>query len=87
MTSYGSLADRFRELTYLWHLWKASILEEMGELPPGLEGAVETTLLGHLDETSDRLEEALRICKASAESLRASAAGALHDPSNSKPEE
>lgn len=63
------LAERFREMSSLWHLWSASVQEELGELPPGLEEAVETTLANCLLEARLRLKEAQQACEVSLGSL------------------
>jgi hypothetical protein len=63
------VADRFREMTSLWHLWRASILEDMGEVPAGLEEAVESALKECLQEAKQRLQDALTSCDSSLASL------------------
>lgn len=64
-----SLAQRFREMTSLWHLWRASVLEDLGDVPAGLEEAVESELKECLQEARERLHEALRVCDESLDSL------------------
>jgi len=63
------VADRFREMTSLWHLWRASVLEDMGEVPAGLEEAVEATLKECLLEAKQRLQDAMKSCDSSLSSL------------------
>lgn len=66
------LAERLREMTALWHLWRACMTEELGELPPGLEDAVRATLEECLREARGRLDDAARACDESLASLRTS---------------
>jgi len=63
------LAGRFREMTTLWHLWRAAVLEDLGELPAGFDEAVESSLRECLQEAKTRLTAALQACDASLESL------------------
>jgi len=63
------LSERFRGMTSLWHLWRASVLEDMGEVPIGLEEAVESTLKECLQDARERLQVALQSCDASLTSL------------------
>ena len=64
-----TLADRFTEMSSLWHLWRASVMEELGELPPGLEDAVEVTLAECLLAARARLREAQHACDVALGSL------------------
>jgi len=64
-----SPGERFKEMVSLWHLWRASVLEDMGEIPEGLEEAVEGVICQCLTASKEKLEESLRVCEASLSSL------------------
>ena len=65
----NAIAERFKEMTALWHLWRACVLEELGEVPAGLEQAVETAILECLQEAKAKLEEASQACEEAISSL------------------
>ena len=65
-----SISERLKELPSTWHLWKACILEELGELPPGLEETTREALLEHVTGVKTKLENALQICHDSFEAFR-----------------
>jgi len=67
----SSLAGRFREMTSLWHLWHASVLEDLGHVPEGLEHAVATTLAETLQASKEKLAEASFACQEALDTLQA----------------
>lgn len=69
MTASPCLAGRFRDMTALWHLWRASVLEDLGEIPAGLDEAVESSLRECLQEARTKLEAALQSCDTSLAAL------------------
>ncbi len=65
-----TVAERIRELGGLWHLWKAHVMEDMGELPAGLEEQVGARIAKVVEDTRAKLEDALRACDETASSLK-----------------
>ena len=65
-----SISERLKDLPLTWHLWKACILEELGELPAGLEETTREALLEHVTDVKTKLENALIICRDSVAALR-----------------
>jgi hypothetical protein len=68
----GAVSERLRELGGLWHLWRANVLEELGELPDGFEACVAAKVRETLDDTRGRLQEALRACEETAAAFASS---------------
>jgi hypothetical protein len=71
----GAVSERLRELGGLWHLWRASVLEELGELPAGFEACVGGKMAETLEDTRGRLQEALRACDETMATLPPSSKG------------
>jgi hypothetical protein len=63
-----SAAERLKELTTLWHLWRSGLQEELGEIPTGLEEAVRGEATSALLAARERIAAALGACE---ESLKA----------------
>ena len=70
-----SLVERLRELPALWHLWKASIIEELGELPEGFEERTQAAILRNLLEVQNKLSEAGDACASSIHSVKRKSGG------------
>jgi hypothetical protein len=63
------LADRFRDMTAMWHLWRAAVSEDLGEIPTGLDEAVASSLRECLHDARTKLDAALQSCESSLASL------------------
>jgi len=57
-----TVAERLRELGGFWHLWRAQLLEDVGEVPPELERCVAACISELVCETRLRLQDAMRAC-------------------------
>ena len=51
-----------REILSLWHLWLASVVEDAGELPEGLERETAESLLRFFRKRQDALVTSLEDC-------------------------
>ena len=69
-TKTQSLTERLQELPAVWHLWKACIVEELGQLPDGFEDATRQALLEACQDARGALRKALDACDAAIGSMR-----------------
>ena len=58
----NQLADRFREMTRLWHTWRSCMLEDPAGVPPELDVAVGAELAACLAAARSHLQEACEAC-------------------------
>jgi len=56
------LPSKFQRIISLWHLWKACIVEEMGELPDGFEEETSAILWKDFSEYQKKLHQSLESC-------------------------
>ena len=59
-----------KDLVSVWHLWRAHLLEELGEVPDGF-GIAQNYVASYLEQLSDDLEAELLEVKEGLASVRA----------------
>ena len=64
-----TVSERLRELGGFWHLWKAQLLEDVGEVPSELERCVTACISEVVRDARLRLQDALLACDETEASL------------------
>lgn len=82
-----TVALRIRELGAFWHLWRAQLMEDLGDVPAGLESSVCGCIGALLQDTRAKLEDARLACEETISSLTESAKCAPSPRSSIRKEE